>query len=149
METNNDFNTLIKRLVNRAGLDAAMVEMGREDFEFNLITLAMRKIHRGKEVLYGNYLHTHGNDPEKFALMEHFCDVKRKYVRAESFLKATMEGRDIPLDELLDTYADMAVYAVMGIQMILHLERRGIKHETSTGFGEHVGKEPSAGDHHT
>lgn len=107
-------------LFARAGLKPRMTELGEEDKMFNAIAETLIAIHRGKEVLYGNYLETHGKEPPQFFLTQHFCDVKRKYVRAENFIRRYVQDKDsIPLEELLDTYSDIAVYAIMGIQAIV------------------------------
>ena len=111
-------------LVQRAGLTPADVEMGKPDFQFESILRGLVDIHRGKEVLYGNYMETHGSEPENFCLVQHFCDTKRKYVRAENFVKLKSDGKDLDLMQLLDTYSDLAVYAAMGIQLTLHLIER-------------------------
>ena len=114
----------VARMVSRAGLTHELVDKGSDDNEFHQILQGMKLIRKGKEVLYGNYIETHGSDPTNFALMEHFADLKRKYVRAEHFMKLTMSGGDIDINELFDTYSDMAVYAAMGIQLIEHLIER-------------------------
>ncbi len=108
-------------MIERAGLTTEIIMKGTEDPRLEKVLHAMGVIHKGKEVLYGSYLETHGDDPELFALMEHFADLKRKYIRAEHFMKKRMEGQDIELEELFDTYSDMAVYAAMGIDLIYHI----------------------------
>ena len=113
------------KMLGRAGLGYEWVEeFGKPDPDFYEILKGMSLIHRGKEVLYGEYMQTHGGDPTKFALMEHFADVKRKYVRAENFLKMTLNDKEIDIWELFDTYCDMAVYAAMGVQLVLHITER-------------------------
>lgn len=112
-------------LIARAGIDSRTIDMGRPDDMFNSILDALRDIHRGKEVLYGDYLKTHGSEPDQFFLTQHFCDLKRKYVRADNFIKRYIEDKNsISLDQLLDTYSDLAVYAIMGIQCINHVMER-------------------------
>lgn len=118
------------KLLERAGLTEEMVSRGKVDYAFEEILEAMREIHRGKEVLYGNYMETHGDEGETFSLIQHFCDTKRKYVRAENFVKQQADGGNISLDELLDTYCDLAVYSIIGVQLIFHLlEKRPVIHE--------------------
>ena len=111
-------------LISRAGLSKEMVALGKGDQQFSEILAALEAIHKGKQALYGNYLETHGADPLKFCLMEHYGDIKRKFVRSENFMKKLMDGKDIPLSELLDTYSDIAVYGALGVQLILHLMER-------------------------
>lgn len=116
-------------LLRRAGLTVDEVSKGKSDPSFENLMNVLSDIHRGKEVLYGSYLETHGSEPENFCLVSHFCDMKRKYVRAENIVKIKSEGGDVGLIELLDTYSDLAVYAVMGVQMIIHLQQRKLKQE--------------------
>lgn len=111
-------------LIERAGLTQDLINMGSADEGFKDIVQAMLAIHKGKEVLYGNYMETHGSDPKYFALMEHYADVKRKFVRADNYLKKALAGADIDIMELLDTYCDIAVYGAIGVQLVLHLKER-------------------------
>lgn len=111
-------------LLKRAGITHELLNAGKSDDLFAEILSAMKAIHRGKEALYGNYMETHGNDPTNFALMEHFCDIKRKFVRADGFIKKRMEGNNIDLKEMLDTYSDIAVYGAIGVQLVIHLMER-------------------------
>lgn len=126
-------------LLKRAGLTPAMVQRGKTDEFFTVVMDALSDIYKGKQVLYGNYLETHGGDPTQFALMEHFSDIKRKYVRAQAFMKEYFNGsHDMPLDELLDTYSDLAVYGAIGVQLVLHLiarEQRGTSGSIGGGAG--------------
>lgn len=115
---------IIATMVNRAGLTVDISVRSKNDRTFDAIISGLKRIHDGKEVLYGNYIETHGKDPELFALMEHFADLKRKYIRAEHIMKRLAKGEIINKMELFDTYSDMAVYAVMGIQLLIHLEER-------------------------
>lgn len=115
-------------LVKRSGLTDEEIAKGKPDLNFERILKGLCDIHRGKEALYGNYLETHGKDPDAFFLTQHFCDLKRKYVRAENFIKQ-FDPKDkdgIQLEQLIDTYSDMAVYAVMGIQAVFHIINRRV-----------------------
>lgn len=113
------------KMVVRAGLTSHTIGLGSDDPGFTDILGGMSYVHQGKEVLYGKYLETHGSDPEMFALMEHFADIKRKFVRAEQFMKKRMDGKDISIDELFDTYSDLAIYGALGVQLVQHLIERG------------------------
>lgn len=128
-------------LLNRAGITPELLEAGEVDQQFEFILEALGTIHRGKEALYGNYLETHGDEPTNFALVQHFCDLKRKYVRAETFVKKRLDGQHISLEEMLDTYADLAVYGAMGVQLVLHLINRGTDADTDgTGRSHRFGR---------
>lgn len=111
-------------MIERAGLSSKILSHSVSDPQFDLILQGIRQIHNGKEVLYGQYIKTHGEDPKLFALMEHFADIKRKFIRAETFLKKSMSGHDIDLVELFDTYVDIAVYGALGVQLLSHLMRK-------------------------
>ena len=120
----NKASLVRKLIIDRAGLSQAEVAAGKADPDFEAIVDALVDVHRGKEVLYGNYMETHGSEPENFCLIQHFCDTKRKYVRAENFVKLKADNKSVELVQLLDTYADMAVYSIMGVQMVMHLMNR-------------------------
>lgn len=120
-----DQESIRKLIVERAGLTQKDIEQGKPDQVFETIVAALVDVHRGKEVLYGNYMETHGSEPENFCIIQHFCDTKRKYVRSENFVKLKADNKDVELVQLLDTYADMAVYSIMGVQLIMHLMTRG------------------------
>lgn len=141
-------------LLQRAGITDELLEVGEVDQLFEKILEALGAIHRGKEALYGNYLETHGDEPTNFALVQHFCDLKRKFVRAENFVKKRLDGQNISLVEMLDTYSDMAVYGAMGVQLCLHLMTRGKDADSdrersgdSTGGHSGGGTEGRASDH--
>lgn len=120
-----DLSNVRQFLIERAGLTQETISKGSFDAEFETILGALIDIHRGKEVLYGNYIKTHGSEPETFSIVQHFCDMKRKYIRAENFVKIKSEKEfDIDLVELIDTYSDLAVYAAMGVQLLIHLKQR-------------------------
>lgn len=132
MLTRNIEMTLIDVLLERAGVNSELISAGMDDPIFEDILEAMKLIHKGKEALYGQYVYTHGNDPTMFALMEHFADLKRKYIRSEQFMKQRMSGVNIDMAELLDTYSDMAVYAAMGVQLVHHLIKRDSRERASS-----------------
>ena len=115
-----------KILLARAGITPELIAAGAEDVPFDQIMDALMDIHKGKSALYGNYMETHGakDDPELFCLMEHYCDIRREWLRAENFIKKSAAGEDIALEELLDTFSDMAVYSALGIQLVFKLMAR-------------------------
>lgn len=121
--TDDEFDLLFKR----AGIDTLKDFGGTSDDIFRSITNVILDIHGDKSFLYGNYIETHGNDPELMCLFEHFSDLKRKFVRAENYIRKRADGVNIDIEELLDTYLDLAVYGALGVQLILHLRRRQSK----------------------
>ena len=123
---------IIALMRDMAGVTSTLAQAGPPNEDFVAILEGMKDIHRAKTVLYGDYLKTHGSDPQLFALMEHFADIKRKYVRAENFMKLVMSGKDMSTDELFDTYSDLAVYAAMGVQLLIHLGERDQNEQASS-----------------
>ena len=111
-------------LLKRAGLTKEDSLSGPLDSTFDEIAFALCDVRQGKEKLYGNYIENNGGEPEVFCLVQHFCDIKRKFVRAENITKLKSEGKEVDLEHLIDTYADLAVYSMIGIQLIMHLMER-------------------------
>lgn len=111
-------------LMSRAGITVEQLEAGKDDYMFKAILEAMEKIYKAKQVQYGNYIETHGSEPKVFSLIQHFCDIKRKYVRAEHAIKRMADFEVFELKDMLDTYSDMAVYSAMGVQLLLHIMER-------------------------
>ena len=116
--------TLRQKLLDRAGITEELLEQGDDDADFHEILEALGAIHIGKSVLYGDYMETHGSDPELFCLIMHFCDLRRKFLRAENFIHMRADGKNISKTELLDTYTDIAVYGMLGVQLLEHLAKR-------------------------
>lgn len=91
---------------------------------------ALYHVHRGKGVLYGNFINNKKNSPELLAIIEHYCDIKRKWVRINNIIhKLSNFGPQNPVEEisesdlklaLFETYTDLAVYSAMGLELIHH-----------------------------
>lgn len=112
-------------LLKRAGIpEKTLHNSYSPDPDFTMIMDALKRIHTFKGELYGDYQETHGNQPAMMALIEHHCDMKRKAIRAQNFISKMASGDPVDLDDLLDTYSDLAVYAAMGVQLIFHLKDR-------------------------
>ena len=122
--TDQELNALYSKLIARAGLSTDDVKRGMGNEHFNTIISALSDIHAGKQVLYGDYIKNNGSDAPIFCLMSHFFDIKRKYIRSENFIKDAAAGKKHNINSLIDTYSDMAVYAILGIQLIVHLDKR-------------------------
>lgn len=109
----------------RAGVHPDALESDSEEvFEFNSFANAMCSIHAAKAIHYGDYLKTHGDESVELFAVQHFCDIKRKYVRAKTFIERMTRGESVDFTDLLDTYSDLAVYAVMGLQMAFHCREK-------------------------
>ena len=84
------------------------------------------KIHWQKYTLARAYcmgtMKTRSQEPENFALLSLFFDVKRKYVRFENMAKMIASGEKLSHDEIIDTLSDLAVYGVMGLMLMDYLE---------------------------
>ncbi len=117
-----------QKLIEKSGLTQKEIDSGTNDEDIRIIMDALLEIRQGKEFLHGNYVNTHGQDDYKYALMQHFMDTKRKYLRADHFIKKLIsEGEDPDIELLYDTYADLALYAILGVQLVKHLEQRQSK----------------------
>lgn len=95
-----------------------------ETQQFNMLVSCLMNIYSAKAVHYGSYIKTHGDDSPQLFAVEHFCDIKRKYVRAKTFIERMTRGELVDFTDLLDTYSDLAVYAVMGLQMVFHCREK-------------------------
>ena len=123
---------LREQLIAMASITADDISAGEADIVFDEILVTLRDIHRGKGVLYGDYIKTHGSAKLTMAAIQHFCDIKRKFVRAENIVNDLSEIRDeTRIRALLDTYCDMAVYAIMGIHLVAQKKFGAI--ETTAG----------------
>lgn len=111
----------IEELMRRASVvpEAPEAETDEQQ-QFRALANALVSIHGAKAVHYGDYLKTHGDESVQLFAVQHFCDIKRKYVRAKTFIERMTRGEKIDFTDLLDTYSDLAVYAIMGLQMAFH-----------------------------
>lgn len=109
---------IVETLVHQADLSREVLDCATNDHEFLKVLHGLEQIHNGKGVLYGNYLETHGQGNELLCLTEHFCDMKRKYIRADHYIKQRFNDNNLPLTELLKSYSDLAVYAMLGLQLV-------------------------------
>ena len=109
-------------MLRRAGLTNDIIRLGIEDEHFREVLETMLTIHTGKQVLYGDYQEKHGDEPRLFSLMLIYSDIKRKFTRIENYMLAAAAGKTtIPVEELLDTYMDIAVYGAMGVELIQNM----------------------------
>lgn len=116
-----DFNS---KLLKLSGLSEEILEKAEVNQDFKSIQETLAKINAGKGVLYGDYIETRSKEPENFALLSLFFDVKRKYVRFENAAKMISEGEQLSHAEIIDTLSDLAVYSVMGLMLMKYLEEK-------------------------
>lgn len=110
---------IAEELIRRAGLSTDLISGGDPRPSFDAVLIAMSKIRRGKEALYGSFIENKKGDSVNFALIGHFVDMRRKWARANTFIQGKFEeDKDFEIEELLDTYIDLAVYAALGVQLI-------------------------------
>jgi len=109
-------------ILSKSGVtdSSPQVSHSEEHHQYAVFSDVLVKIHGAKAVQYGDYLKTHGDETSQLFAMQHFCDIKRKYVRAKVFMERMARGEDVNFEDLLDTYSDLAVYAIMGLQMAFH-----------------------------
>jgi hypothetical protein len=114
--------TFRDKLVKLSGLSDGILLKSKKNANFLAIQDALALIHAGKGVLYGDYVKTRSEEPENFALLSLFFDIKRKYVRFENMAKMIASGEKLSHDEIIDTLSDLAVYGVMGLMLMDYFE---------------------------
>lgn len=115
----------VSELLTRASVsDSSPQASTDEQHQFRMFADAMTQIHGAKAIHYGDYIKTHGSDTPQIFATEHYCDIKRKYVRAKTFVERMTRGEAVDFTDLLDTYSDLAVYAIMGLQMAFHCREK-------------------------
>lgn len=114
-----------RELEERASVIEGAPEAETEEVhQFNYFCDSFKRIHAAKAVHYGDYIKTHGDETPQLFAVQHFCDIKRKYVRAKTFVERMTRGEQVDFTDLLDTYSDLAVYAIMGLQMAFHCREK-------------------------
>ena len=116
---------IVKDIVALSHLTPEELETGIADPEMEHIFQAFLMIHKGKQALYGNYIDTHGSKPTQRALIQHWCDMERKYTRANNIIDKMSSG-EMPFDanRMIECYTDIAIYATIGVQLVYHLQHR-------------------------
>ena len=95
-------------------------KMNGKDTNFDLVLSTVRKIHYGKGLIYGEYSKNIGeieNCPHDERMYSSFMDLKRKFNRILPIIK-NMKADELNIkqtEQLLDTYIDLSVYALMGV----------------------------------
>lgn len=109
----------------KAGLSASAPFVDNFSSPFGRVMLALADVKQAKELEYGDYVAKQKLvKPLRMAMFDHFVNIRRKFVRAEHIVNRIVD-RETGTDDLIDTYADMAVYCILGIQ--LAYARRGEK----------------------
>lgn len=102
-------------LLERAGVSVDHLPLGVSiNGNFAKILEVLGEIQFAKSRQYGDYIDQQKDTTARFALFDHFVNIRRKFKRAEHVIEQIVDREANP-DVLLDIYADMAVYSVLGI----------------------------------
>lgn len=125
-----EVKALYARLCTLAGVDPANDTFvgGAHAFEFHIILLALQKIGDAKVDSYGDSrMQVESADYDMKML---YSDLHRKHIRINEMMAvikaAIWGGEHVPVDLLMETFSDLAVYAVRGIQILRRLEEKGM-----------------------
>lgn len=129
--TDKTLLSLYGRLCTLAGVDPLRDDFvgGAHAFEFHVILLALQKIGDAKVDSYGDSrMQVESADYDTKML---YSDLHRKHIRINQQMidiKACVWANDghVPVDSLMETFSDLAVYAVRGIQILRRLEEKGM-----------------------
>ena len=108
---------LIEKL---SGVEQLEFDLKDVNPEFVAIVEKLISVHAGKSLLYGDYIDNR-DEKDSVAIFEHYNDIKRKFIRVENFYTRTVIGEQVDIKELIDTYTDLAVYSILGLQLIFHI----------------------------
>jgi hypothetical protein len=86
------------------------------DGDFEDLVEKILLIQAAKRHQYGDYIEARDESPY-IALFENFTDLKRKYVRLNVAIK-----RDYSFKDLAEGYLDIAIYGLLGLQLLFHIE---------------------------
>jgi hypothetical protein len=95
-------------------LESTKTPFGDDDFEDLVAKILL--IQAAKRHQYGDYIEARDESPY-IALFENFTDLKRKYVRLDVAIK-----RDYSFKDLAEGYLDLAIYGLLGLQLLFHIE---------------------------
>ncbi len=119
-----------ERLCKLAGVDPdGAYAGGAHGFEFNEILITLLIIGNAKVDQYGDSrMLVESADYDTKML---YSDLHRKHIRINQLMATIKEsiwdnGGTVPVDSLMETFADLAVYAVRGIQILARLEEKGM-----------------------
>lgn len=122
--------SLYGRLCTLAGVDPLSDEQvgGAHALEYYVVLLALHKIGNAKVDAYGDSrMLVESADYDTKML---WSDLHRKHIRINQqmeIIKAAIWGStEIPVESLMETFSDLAVYAVRGIQILRRLEEKGM-----------------------
>lgn len=97
-------------------LESTQTPFHDEDFELLLLTVL--NIQGAKRNQYGDYIEAREKS-EDIAIFENFVDIKRKYVRLSIAVTKEYSFKD-----LCEGYLDLAVYGLLGLQLLFHIQER-------------------------
>jgi hypothetical protein len=115
---------LIEEILTHAGMKWEDVADGMVEDDFSSVLVALWNVKAFKERQYGNYVDDQMQGHWKVALIDHFINIRRKFNRAQKAVTDAQNESLPPFTELVDTYADMAVYSILGIILINAMRKK-------------------------
>lgn len=113
---NMEMYKLRSLLLERAGVSMDRLPFELPESKFKDILKVLEEIQHVKAQQYGDYIKQQKDVTARLALFDHFVNIRRKFKRAEHTIERIVDREANP-DDLLDTYSDLAVYAVLGIML--------------------------------
>jgi ribonuclease HI len=124
---------IYERLCELAGVDPGGTPVGgAHSAEFGAILQALEQIGNAKVDSYGDSrMLVESADYDTKML---YSDLHRKHIRIDQLMAAIKvliwnedrEPGDVQVNALMETFSDLAVYAVRGIQILRRLEEKGM-----------------------
>lgn len=118
--------TLCDRLTRLASVTKEDIDKGTINPRFLEALSAYEQISRGKQTHYGDYVKNLAGEPPLLQTIQLYCEVKRKFHRFDNMVKRMATGdASVRCDELLEVMADLGVYTIKGIELLLAQEDTG------------------------
>jgi hypothetical protein len=121
---------IYRRLCELANVDPlARPVGGKHATEFVYVLTALQQIGNAKVDSYGDgRMLVESADYDTKML---YSDLHRKHIRVNQLMESIKQsiwtpGHPVPVDALMETFSDLAVYAVRGIQILRRLEEKGM-----------------------
>lgn len=108
-------------ILGAAGVDPSQLPLSPpKDTDMACLIEALYDVYLDKSRQYGDYVDEQIKDPE-FAVIDHFVNIRRKFIRARNQVSECLKNPSLNRAVLVDTYADMAVYSMLGVILAYRL----------------------------
>jgi len=113
---------LAVRLCQVAGVSRDDIVHGNKNRKnFLMAVVAAVAINRGKSRFYGDYVKGIADDSDFMQRFNIYFDLRRKWFRYNNLMCAGADGVSISDDVLFEALMDLAVYALMGVDVVASL----------------------------